>query len=132
MAKQLIRPDWATNRLLRNTACLFLPVFLFLGFSIAAQNTLHVGTGYPYANLTSAANNAAPGDTILLHAGTYPGGLYLTNLQGTSSAWITIRNAPGETVVFEGGGNAIQFSDPAWLHLRGLIFLHNPAQSGQP
>jgi len=124
MAKQLIRPDWATNRLLRNTACFFLPIFLSLGFSIAAQNTLHVGAGYPYANLTSAANNATPGDTILLHAGTYPGGLYFTNLQGTSSAWITIRNAPGETVVFEGGGNAIQFSDPAWLHLRGLIFQH--------
>ncbi|MBK9336120.1 MAG: DUF5123 domain-containing protein [Lewinellaceae bacterium] len=124
MVKKLARFGWAMKRLLRNNANFFLPVFLFFGCSISAQNTLHVGTGHSYANLTSAANNAAPGDTILLHAGTYPGGLHITNLQGTAGAWITIRNAPGETVLFEGGGNAIQFTDPAWLHLRGLIFQH--------
>jgi len=124
MATQLIRLHRATNRLLRNKAKFFLPVFFSLGFSASAQNTLHVGAGHPYANLTAAAGNAAPGDTILLHAGTYPGGSHISNLQGTAGAWITIRNAPGETVVFEGGGNAIQFSDPAWLHLRGLIFQH--------
>ncbi len=91
---------------------------------LSAQNILHVGAGYPYANLSLAAGDAEPGDTIVLHAGTYPGGLYIANLQGTPDAWIVIRNAPGETVMFEGGSNAIQFSDPAWLHLQGLVFQH--------
>lgn len=77
-----------------------------------------------YTGLAAAANDADPGDTILIHAGNYSGGLFISNLQGTPGAWITIRNAPGETVVFEGGSNAIQFTDPAWLHMRGLIFQH--------
>lgn len=117
------------QHLLRNKANLDIPAFLLFflcleaGF-VSAQNTLHVGTGHPYTGLAAAANDADPGDTILIHAGTYSGGLFMSNLQGTPGAWITIRNAPGETVVFEGGGNAIQFTDPAWLHLRGLIFQH--------
>jgi len=118
MAIQPIRFDRAAKRLFG----IFLPAFLCFG--AFAQNTLHVGSGHPYANLTAAANNAAAGDTILMHAGTYPGGLFIGDLQGAPGAWITIRNAPGETVVFEGGSNAIQFTDPAWLHLRGLIFQH--------
>lgn len=125
MAKKLIRFDRAIQPLLHSKADIFLCLLLLaVDFSVSAQNTLHVGSGHPYANLTAAANNAAPGDTILIHAGTYPGGQFIGDLQGTPDAWITIRNTPGETVVFEGGGNAIQFTDPAWLHLRGLIFQH--------
>lgn len=125
MAKKMIGLARLQKRLLCTKTKFYLLAFLLHGhFAASAQNTLHVGAGHPYANLTSAANNAAPGDTILLHASTYPGGLHIANLQGTSDAWITIRNAPGETVVFEGGTNAIQFTDPAWLHLRGLTFQH--------
>lgn len=101
-----------------------VPFLLPISLSISAQSILHVGAGQQYANLQAAANNAEPGDTILIHAGTYAGGLYIANLQGAAGAWITIRNVPGETVVFEGGGNAIQFTDPAWLHVRGLVFQH--------
>lgn len=89
--------------------------------------TLHIGNGQPYPNLTTAAGAAQPGDTLLMHGGTYPGGLFIENLKGNPNQWITIKNAAGETVVFEGGGNAIQFTDPAYLHISGLIFQH---QSG--
>lgn len=103
---------------------LFLfPVLLFLSAHADAA-VLHVGTGYPYATLSAAVGAVAPGDTILIHAGTYAGGLYFANLKGTASQWITIRSAPGETVVFEGGNNAVQLTDPAYLRLRGLIFQH--------
>lgn len=106
-------------------SCLFtLALLLSSAGFLSAQNILHVGAGQQYTSLTAAATDAQPGDTILLHAGTYPGGLYIAGLQGAPDAWITLRNAPGETVVFEGGNNAIQFSDPAWLHLRGLTFQH--------
>lgn len=86
--------------------------------------TLHVGPGQTYATLTPAVAAVNPGDTILIHTGTYPGGLFFANVQGNANQWITIKNAPGATVVFEGGNNAIQFSDPAYLWLRGLIFQH--------
>jgi hypothetical protein len=85
---------------------------------------LHVGPGQTYPNLALAANAVQPGDTILIHTGIYPGGVFLSNLQGTANQWITIKNAPGESPVFEGGNNAIQLSDPAYLHFSGLTFQH--------
>lgn len=102
--------------------CLLLPL---LGLSVGLfAATLHIGAGQTYPNLSAAATVAQPGDTLLIHGGTYPGGLFIANLQGTSNQWISIKNAPGETVVFDGGSNAIQFSDPAYLHISGLTFQH--------
>jgi len=94
--------------------------FCIYAFSRAA--TLHVGPGQTYSTLTPAIAAVAPGDTILIHTGTYPGGLFFANVQGNANQWITIKNAPGATVVFEGGNNAIQLSDPAYLRISGLIF----------
>jgi hypothetical protein len=99
------------------------PLLLCLCFGLQAA-TLHIGSGQTYPDLAAAANVAQPGDTLLLHAGTYAGGLTITNLKGTHDQWITIKNAPGATVIFEGGGNAIQFIEPAYLHISGLIFQH--------
>jgi hypothetical protein len=87
-------------------------------------NTLEVGQGYPYATLTEATDIALPGDTIIVHEGTYNGGLYVEDLQGSSSAWIHIIAAPGETVIFDGGGNAWQFTDATYLKISGFIFEH--------
>jgi hypothetical protein len=98
-----------------------------LGSSVAMPATLHIGAGFPYANFEAAAAVAQPGDTILFHAGTHSGGQYVANLQGTANAWIYIGNAPGETAIIEGGNNAIQLSDPAYLHISGLIFQQQTA-----
>ncbi|HAD11260.1 MAG TPA: hypothetical protein DCF33_02360, partial [Saprospirales bacterium] len=96
-------------------------LLLCLCFGLQAA-TLHIGMGQAYPDLATAANVAQPGDTLLLHAGTYPGGLFLENLKGLPGQWITIKNAPGATVIFNGGSNAIHFVEPAYLHLSGLIF----------
>lgn len=94
-------------------------------FAMSVQSaTLHVGAGQTYATLSAAVNAVAPGDTILIHSGSYAGGLFFANLQGNASQWITIKNAPGANVVFEGGTNAIQLSDPAYLRVQGLTFQH--------
>ncbi len=94
-----------------------LPLF---SFSI----TLHIGNGFPYQNLEQAASDALPGDTILYHEGTYSGGQHIYQLQGTPNAWIYIQNAPGETVIIDGDSKAIQFIEPAYLHVSGLIVQH--------
>ena len=86
--------------------------------------TLHIGSGQTYATFEAAAADAQPGDTILFHAGTHTGEQYVADLQGTANAWIFIHNAPGEVAIIEGGGNALQLSDPAYLHISGLIFQH--------
>ncbi|MEO5906179.1 MAG: T9SS type A sorting domain-containing protein [Saprospiraceae bacterium] len=92
----------------------------FLLCDVSAE-TLHVGTGQDYATLTAATDVAVPGDTILVHEGTYSGGLFVGDLQGTSSDRIYIHAVPGE-VIFNGGANAWQFSDAAYLDIRGFIF----------
>lgn len=101
-------------------SCFFLP-------SLLLGQVLHVGTGQPYANLTQAVNVVQPGDTIMVHAGTYAGGLFFNNLKGTPAQWITIKNAPGEQPIINGGNNAIQLTDPAYLRISGLLFQHQTA-----
>jgi hypothetical protein len=62
----------------------------------------------PYASIERAAQDAAPGAAIRLHAGTYPGGTYLEGLSGTEAEPIWIGGAPGEArPVIEGGGEGI-------------------------
>ena len=91
--------------------------------SIIAK-TLHIGNGFPYANLEQAADEAVAGDSLLLYDGTHTGGQYIFELQGIAEAWIYIQNAEGEAPIIEGGGTAIQFVDPAYLHISGLTFQH--------
>ncbi len=111
-----------------NTSTLYhrtlpLIILFFLSASLTSQ-TLHVGPGYSYATLEDAIDDVVPGGTILVHAGIYSGGIFAGDLQGTSNAWISIFAAPGETVIFDGGANAWQFSDGAYLHIKGFIYQH--------
>lgn len=100
-------------------------LFILLAITIhASAFTLHVGSGYPYSTLDLGAAVAVPGDTILVHSETYSGGLFIADLQGTESEWIHILVAPGGTVIFNGGTNAWQFTDAAYLEIRGFIFEH--------
>lgn len=98
-------------------------LYLFTHTFILAQS-LHVGPGQPYSNLSAAADDAAPGDSIIIHQGTYGGGIFINELQGAPGEKIVITTAPGAEVIFEGGTNAWQFTDAAYLHIQGLIFQH--------
>ncbi|MEO1258775.1 MAG: right-handed parallel beta-helix repeat-containing protein [Bacteroidota bacterium] len=104
---------------MRTSAFLLSSLFLL---QITSATTLHIGSGYPYNNFEEAAAIAQPGDTILFHEGVFPGGQFVANLQGAPDQWIYVKNAPNETAILEGGTNAIQLSDPAYLHISGLIF----------
>ena len=102
---------------------LLLVLTLCISFNATSQ-LLEVGSGYPYGSLSEAADVAVPGDTILIHEGIYPGGVFVADLQGTSSEWIYILAAQGESVIFEGGTNAWQFTDAAYLEISGFTFQH--------
>jgi hypothetical protein len=74
----------------------------------------------PYASLERAAQDVTPGAAIRLHPGTYAGGSYLENMEGTTAAPIWIGGAEDETrPVIEGGGEGI--------HLVGAryVIVHN-------
>lgn len=96
---------------------------LFITTNINAT-TLEVGTGHPYSTLPEAIEDVTPGDTILIFSGTYSGGLFVDELQGLPDAWIYILAAQQEMVIFDGGNNAWQFTDAAYLHIHGIIFEH--------
>lgn len=93
----------------------------------SSTNILDVGVGWPYATLTDAAKVTVPGDTIQIHGGTYTGGDFITNFQGTSTAWITIRAAKGETVIYNGNTQAFQLSEAAFIRIQGLQFQNQTA-----
>lgn len=98
-------------------------LLVLMGYvSICEATVLEIGPGKQYNRLQSAAALAKPGDTLLLREGVYSGGEYIENLQGTAQKYIVIRAADGEEVVFRGGSQAFQLSDPAYLSLEGLIF----------
>jgi hypothetical protein len=84
----------------------------------------------PYASIERAAQEAAPGAAIRLHAGTYPGGTYLEDLPGTEAAPIWIGGAPGEArPVIEGGGEGIHLVRVRYVIVHDLE-VRNAAYNG--
>ena len=72
--------------------------------------------------LREAIAEARPGVTVYVAPGTYEGGLYLTELQGTPDAPIVIAGAdPEDPPVIEGGGNAMHLVNARHVELRDLV-----------
>ena len=100
------------------------------GLSPSAE--LHVATsgdnlsgngsaGSPFATIERAAQDATPGTAIIVHAGTYAGGLYLTGLRGSAAAPIWIGGAAGEArPVIEGGATGMHLSQISYLVVHDL------------
>lgn len=102
--------------------CLLILILIFL--SVTSQmfgRILKVGSSFPYATISLAANIALPGDSIVCYDAVIQGGMYISNLQGRSDQWIYILSAPNTNVIIRGGNNSIQFSDAAYLHIEGFI-----------
>src|SRR6185436_19908144 len=97
-------------------------IALLLFYTSLGARTLEVGPFREFTNLQQSAAAAQAGDTILLREGIYNGGDYIENLKGSSDAWITIRTATGEEVIYRGGSQAFHLTDPAYLRIEGLIF----------
>lgn len=85
-----------------------------------AQRVLEVGVGKPYADPAAAARDARPGDTIHIIPGSYQGSFFIENLKGTAQAWITIRGADRNTVIFNGGSQSMHLTDPQFVHIRNM------------
>ncbi|MBC8145997.1 MAG: right-handed parallel beta-helix repeat-containing protein, partial [bacterium] len=97
-------------------------LLLILIAPILSARTIEVSPGGTYPSLRPAALAAQPGDSIVIRAGVYAGGEHIVNLQGNADRWIVIAAALNETVTIRGGGNAWQFSDPAYLRIQGIDF----------
>ena len=121
-------------------------LLLFLAFSLSAATTYHVsgngsdandgmaattGGGHgPFRTIGAATSRVNPGDTVLVHDGTYTntGEDFVVWLyrSGTPSAWITIQAAPGEhpQLRFTGYGGFGAW-DAAFLIIDGFDIVGN-------
>ncbi|MEM9873562.1 MAG: right-handed parallel beta-helix repeat-containing protein [Myxococcota bacterium] len=74
----------------------------------------------PFGDIEAAAAAATPGTEIVVRAGTYAGGMFISQLRGTAMAPIWLR---GEGDVFiDGGSNGIQLEQARYLILEGFHF----------
>lgn len=93
---------------------------------VAVGGSNSVGDGSeasPYATIAFAAAEATPGTAVMIHAGTYPGGTFLTDLAGTAEAPIWIGGAPGESrPLISGGGEGLHLVRPKYVIVHGLEF----------
>jgi hypothetical protein len=75
----------------------------------------------PFRTIARAARSISPGTAIYVHAGTHPGGTFLTGVQGTEAQPIWIVGAPDEArPVIQGGGEALHLSKPRYVVLQNL------------
>ncbi len=108
-----------TRRLILKSICFIFGFGIYLPLSAM---TRHVGAGQTYTSLTQAIAVTVAGDTIMIHAGSYSGGLSIVNLHGTAANRIYIIPAPSETVIFKGGVTSWHMTDAAYVLIRGIIF----------
>jgi hypothetical protein len=75
----------------------------------------------PFGTIAAAVPTIAPGVRVVIHAGTYAPGAYVSNAKGTASQPIVITGAPGEAVpTIAGGAEAIHFTDATYLVVQDL------------
>jgi hypothetical protein len=111
------------------------------GRGLTPSSEIHVATwgsnttgnglpGNPYATIGRAANDAVPGSAVMVHEGTYSGGIYLSDLAGTAGAPIWIGGAPGENrPVIDGGGESLHLTRARYLVVHDLE-VRNAADNG--
>jgi len=90
-----------------------------LAISLHAR-TIDVGVGLAYTDPAVAVRSALPGDTVLLHAGTYRGTFWVENVAGTATSPIHVRGVHQDSVLLEGGSESFHFSDCAYLVLEDV------------
>ncbi len=77
----------------------------------------------PYATLSRALGDVAPGTALRVHAGTYAGGIWISDVvAGTADAPVWIGGVPGEArPVIQGGTEGLHLSRVRYLILHDLV-----------
>ncbi|MBK9256161.1 MAG: right-handed parallel beta-helix repeat-containing protein [Saprospiraceae bacterium] len=99
-----------------------MSLFCFLISHSAFATTLEVGPGKSYSSPAQAAQNAQPGDTVLIFPSIYTGSNLISNLHGNANAYIYFLGTNSETVIFQGGSQGLHFSQVSYIHIEGLSF----------
>ena len=91
---------------------------------------------YPGDSIQSAIDIANPGDTVLIHSGTYEERLNINNSGSSGGGYITLMANPGDNVYLSGGAkfdtndpNMIYGSSPSYIKIIGLNICSNVAKN---
>jgi len=86
----------------------------------------------PWKTIQKAANTAKGGETVYIRGGTYNQRVVLSKRGNTSGPYITFSNYPGETVILDGTGIAIQYGfglfhveETDFIRITGLTIQHS-------
>ena len=100
---------------------------------VSTSGTNEAGCGEPAspcASLAYAANLAVPGTAVVVHAGTYDGGGFISDVSGTEDEPIWIGGAAGEErPIIDGGGQGFQLSRARYVVVHD-IEVRNSTQNG--
>ena len=88
-----------------------------------AGRSIYVGPDDEFSSIVAGVEAAQPGDSVIVRAGEWSGGNFLTDIQGTAEARIHLLAESGAgDVIIRGGTEALHISNPAWLHISGFVF----------
>ncbi|MBK9249983.1 MAG: right-handed parallel beta-helix repeat-containing protein [Ignavibacteria bacterium] len=109
---------------------LFLLLISYSQLSLIASAQVHLGKGFTYPNIESAATAGAilPGDTVYLHAGSYYGYQGVSKLKGTANRWITITRYQQDAIDIAG---TWQFMSCEYIKFLNLNFQGNTQYPGR-
>lgn len=82
--------------------------------------TLNVGAGKTYPTIQSAIAQAQPGDTVLIHPGTYSTNTYIVEKNGTIDDPIVITGVSQDSVIISGPSSSMQFVDCSHITVQNL------------
>ncbi|MBC8124711.1 MAG: right-handed parallel beta-helix repeat-containing protein [Candidatus Kapabacteria bacterium] len=100
--------------------CLVSVLVLFISSLALSAFTLNVGPGQTYATIQSAIVQAQPGDTVLIHPGTYTTSTYIVEKNGTVEQPIVIAGVSQSSVIIDGPSSSMQFVDCSHINIENL------------
>jgi hypothetical protein len=113
--------------MIKDLSRIILSGLCFMSCLILQARIRHIGPGHPWTSPSSIQNNVIAGDTVIIHAGSYAGTFFISDLTGTAANPIVIEGAAGETVIFSGGSESFHFSDISSVVLQNFIFQNQTA-----
>ena len=96
--------------------------FWLIAFTTAPRLFAGSVTAKPGDDLSAKLAALQPGDTLLLHGGTYSEGLGLPR-SGSAGKLLTIRAYPGEKPIISTGSTVLNLNKDYWL-IEGIVFDH--------
>ena len=108
----------------------FYLITFFISISLSAA-IINVNPG---DDIQTALDSANPGDSVVVHAGTYEERLYINNSGSSGGGYITLMANPGDDVYLSGGAtndssdpNIIYAENPSYIKIIGLNICSNLA-----